>query len=128
MLHVLTPSSPTRRPSAPPGRGVDAEAEGVEPPGLAPVDIGIALSARSGRRDAFDQPQVETADQLALARAIDKCCRQARIARQAGAHRPCERPHRFFGQPFADFGDRAKRSEEHTSELQSLMRTSYADI
>src|SRR3546814_5413632 len=30
----------------------------------------------------------------------------------------------FLGHP----GDRKRRSEEHTSELQSLMRTSYADF
>src|SRR3546814_8103007 len=37
-----------------------------------------------------------------------------------GAALHCEAAHRFFRQP------REVRSEEHTSELQSLMRTSYA--
>src|SRR3546814_4992751 len=40
---------------------------------------------------------------------------------------PCgERPGNGAHRPFADVDDDAARSEEHTSELQSLMRISYA--
>src|SRR3546814_6131041 len=62
--------------------------------------------------------------------------RNARARRAAGAHRACRRPHqsdvgRDGGGAALSLSHRADpfrkpRSEEHTSELQSLMRSSYA--
>src|SRR3546814_5512097 len=43
--------------------------------------------------------------------------------RRSGRHR---RPYRLFPHPRAGSGQPPPRSEEHTSELQSLMRISYA--
>src|SRR3546814_966500 len=54
--------------------------------------------------------------QLQAARAVAACARSRALCRcAAGPTRRLERP-----------GDSRRRSEEHTSELQSLMRISYA--
>src|SRR3546814_9303052 len=74
----------------------------------------VALEAAHARLgDAATQIDI-------LARALGNSA-PARIARDVD-HR-CEGPVYAFGR---SFGGRNSRSEEHTSELQSLMRISYA--
>src|SRR3546814_2278849 len=51
-----------------------------------------------------------------------RCCRDRRSVRSHRRKRGCPRPWRRRCLPQG----RGRRSEEHTSELQSLMRTSYA--
>src|SRR3546814_4095555 len=46
--------------------------------------------------------------------------------RAARDHQAVQAGHRHLGRPFGGHGRQQDRSEEHTSELQSLMRISYA--
>src|SRR3546814_6399589 len=54
-------------------------------------------------------------------------CRVAKIALVVHANIGCEHGHELVAQAQPQLGSR-KRSEEHTSELQSLMSISYADF
>src|SRR3546814_6215984 len=66
-----------------------------------------------------------TATALPSVRTADIQARRARSGRAATAAPPGSRPCRS-GSPLQGVSPDRRRSEEHTSELQSLMRTSYA--
>src|SRR3546814_1152960 len=87
-----------------PDRAIDGVAR--RPGGGAVVDSVPLLASRQRREQGFDQ-RVHAVDAL------------AEIGRRAG-FAPADRP------LFLERHHRQRRSEEHTSELQSLMRISYA--
>src|SRR3546814_2139990 len=81
-----------------------------------------------GRCHRTDNDRVVCSRQLALpARAEASDAMDAFAITTSVQHRDLVRPPHFCSQPHSCFGDlSAGRSEEHTSELQSLMRISYA--
>src|SRR3546814_6906279 len=72
-------------------------------------------------------PRSTRTDTLFPYTTLFRSLRQARRDRQGGAARMPERAHdQVSGCRLAEHDDECGRSEEHTSELQSLMRISYA--
>src|SRR3546814_9791797 len=130
----------------------EAAEHGVEPCPLArrsdgepPVSLPIeerfqAVDRRHLSRVRFDGSidkraellTIERAAEIQLYAAMAIAPAQAGIARHRlftadPAAKPCQHlGHGGIGEPFAIDDDSVERSEEHTSELQSLMRISYA--
>src|SRR3546814_7814996 len=96
-LHVLTHSFPTRRSSDLRGGGEAGPAHGLHPLGQPCAQEGRARTGNRARRSS------------------------------SGAHQPPSKPTLgAFGFLWLAPVQQGQRSEEHTSELQSLMRISYA--
>src|SRR3546814_10548338 len=78
--------------------------------------------------------QADARREECIAKALDTLRRREKVAEQADAvgteakpdHCRCEQRDGNRGSPAPGFGEALQRSEEHTSELQSLMRISYA--
>src|SRR3546814_4502156 len=79
------------------------------------IDVGLIASLRGLHVGLFDQPVDVWRKHIAVG---VRCGMTGTIFASEGAF--------IGGQPVHLDGRRAKRSEEHTSELQSLMRISYA--
>src|SRR3546814_3866711 len=133
-LHVLTPSFPTRR----------ASDLALQPSVQADARVGRLLARRPEERDAEPHLRHRLAQPEAARRAPppDGGGRQARPSQAGrrdgpvppsagGARQRLLAPARLYhlaraGGVYAPRDRRCGRSEEHTSELQSLMRISYA--
>src|SRR3546814_2379241 len=72
-------------------------------------------------KDALDNPPLTPADQPAFQASMDKALADL----SAGVDRLIDQ-RAIFGSRLAQVDTESERSEEHTSELQSLMRRSYA--